>query len=866
MKLLSTQLSKLKRGTRLKPMLEPQRTPARIELQKIKISNSNLIFSLDIDPVVSVDLVPITEEATDNRQVPLIQPDEDNSLYIKILRTDDIDIKKVMDGAITDLSKLDQLSAKYPQKIQQIIIPYSNDGGIISNDSLKHSYSVSFEPLSYDDRSSPKNLSLYAFFLGESLSTGKKTLLSEVYMQDIISENTVLISNNIIDLRESKFDDYLKFDIINQIKDNREAYFSDQYYSIDPHGFLKFTFFWDKIQFLRENSLFGNIIKNGSLPTIRESIISNSKISNMKIIRKRVKKNIDGFSMFNRAQQNPVVIYSSDDADGDFITAESKNRKTGQVKAKISSIAGIRNTMDYIAFSVDDYYPKKTQIGMYKYEIKVEVEDGMLNYLFESLGNLRDVNSKLLKIQNTFVPRYTVDPALSENIDNILSVLFSLRSYTREQMGTTRDEFRALSLHYEGFQKIVNFNMDLMTKIDCALSSRAITKRDSKTAMYSKNTSKLFFLEDTQEFSEIVDFSKISHIENDYFGFSGVPNIGIAKFSDVAFKNRFLTEFKKGIDQDGSYENINFADLGEKLLTSNTAQNKEEIISSNLFDLSENFFSYLAPVTVKVEEAKVKNNTSNPREYIATRDEQALKISKDLASLGVRILTPREINLNMGDHQHNTICSESILENSNLNSEKTYENDSSVEYIAPVKSYISEINKSQSLIGGIKKHYNNFNLQKSDYDLDSPLSLLAKKKNQEKHTVYLQNIKDMPNQIRLLFGSRSDIVRNNWASTENDFFSNPLSLRMMQENYSNLIKIEVLSGYEPDSSGHPNIKKPIFKKINISDLDGLKSGQSLFCRTYVVDNKSLGIGQAKISAIDSIYYNKYFIISTERGD
>ena len=82
----------------------------------------------------------------------------------------------------------------------------------------------------------------------------------------------------------------------------------------------------------------------------------------------------------------------------------------------------------------------------------------------------------------------------------------------------------------------------------------------------------------------------------------------------------------------------------------------------------------------------------------------------------------------------------------------------------------------------------------------------------------------------------------------------------MKENFSNLIKVEILSGFEKDSSGIPNSKNPIFKKLTKQNFDNLLSGEQILCRTYVVDDASLGIGQRKISNKEPIYYNKYFLI------
>ena len=122
----------------------------------------------------------------------------------------------------------------------------------------------------------------------------------------------------------------------------------------------------------------------------------------------------------------------------------------------------------------------------------------------------------------------------------------------------------------------------------------------------------------------------------------------------------------------------------------------------------------------------------------------------------------------------------------------------------------------------------------------------------------------MPNQLRAVFGSKSDLVRNKWNLTDNDFFANPESSKMMKENFSNLIRVEVLSGFMSDSNGIPNSKSPIFNKLRKQDFDELQSGDSILCKTYIVDDASLGIGQKqKDNSSPENYYNQYFIITKE---
>ena len=861
MMILSKQIQKSKKRRSVKE----KEKPVKVSLGKIKLSNSNLVFSLGIEAVISM---PNQANSSPNgtRECSLSQygNTETSDIQIRVINTDDLEIKKEIDKNLDNLAKIQQIIDTHASKIQQIYIPYVRKDGYKQDDLEKFAQEASFSPKSFKDRSTPENLTVYAMVVHEDTS-GNSRILSDTFRQEVISNNNVLLAGNIVDVRSLKFEDYLKFDIVNQVTENREAYFSDQFCSIDPSGFVKFIFLWDKVRFLREKSLFGNILKHGSIEAATNKMISDSRISDIRIIRKRVKKNIDGFSLYDKNQKNPVVAYSSDDPSGDLINSKSTNVKPGAIKSKIQSIAPSQSLFDYRIFAVDDYYAQKNKIGMYKYEVNVRCEDGMLKFLISSLEDLRKIDKKLESYQNIFPNSGIIASDIKDCVSEMLQVLFSIRGLTVEQMSSIREEFLSLASHFEGFQKIISFNMELMTKIDYALGKRGVVKQGGKGKTYSSSASKLFFLEDSQEFSEVVDYNTISTIKSDYFGMTSVDSVGITNFTKDEIEERFMDEFKKGISTSDSYGDINFADLNEKMRTSNIV-GSANASNSNLFDFSGNFFSYLSPATTKINGKTIKNENFNPLNYTATDNNQLLDLSFYMASKGIRVLTSRETILQKSNDLREPLCGEELFGlDSPVNIQKTYQNNENVTSKQSSNEIFTKIDNSSAILMGISKYYNNFNLQRGDYDLDSPLSLVEVLRTDEREQLYLESIEEMPNQLRVLFGSKSDLVRNKWNLMDNDFFANPVTLKMMQENYSNLIKIEVLRGFEKDSTGQPNIQLPIFKKLQISDINEMRSGQILICRTYKVSNQSLGLGQQKSSNKSENYYNKYFTISLEGG-
>ncbi len=831
--------------------------PIKLDVGKIILSNSDLTFSLEINPVVQISAFK-----EGGQILPSYRPSRSSIVYILSFYTEDLELAQDLQNNLNNFEVLDQLMAENLDKLEIINTPYEDKELKFTGNNFVAKKQEKFSPKRYKSRSNPKNLFLYSMVIRESVKTGKRKLLSQPYFQRVVENNRVLLQNNIVDLRNSKFDNYLDFDIVNQTDSRQKAYFSDLFSGTRSSGILGATFFWNKIEFLKEMSLYGNILKNGSIPSARQKMIEDSRITELKIIRKRVKKNIDGFSLFNKNQKNEVIIYSSEDGDGDFITASSKNRHTGNLKSRISTIRGIKNAGEYISFAFEDYAPLRLGVGIYQYEVQVKLRDGMLKFLMDSLEDLRKYAKDFETYQNTYLTAASSKDIIDQNINKMLNICFSMKEYSQEKMQRIRNEFFILSSSVTGFQKIANFNMDLMTKISYALGKQGVSNSTSKTNSF-KNIADSFSLQDTQTFQNIIDFSEMKKTSNSYLEMDDGLSIGLSSYSENSIKSRFLSEFRKYINLEDEVENINFSDLSNKMYKNSTKLDSNQDIRSGLFNFEENFYTYLTPQKIDSSGKSLKNNQFNYKNYIPQTQDSIEKQVRDIANLGLTIVTKQE-EVKQNDTE---VCSEEIFgDDDKLSDQKTYQNNSSINSLQNKINYSKDIKKSSTLLNGVSAHYNNFNLVKENYDLDSPNNFLYKK-TEERRELYTDVIKDLPNQIRALLGSKSDFVKNKWNLMSNDFFANTESSNMMKENFSNLIRVEILSGFEKDSSGMTNSKNPIFRKLTKQDFDNLLSGEQILCRTYVVDDISLGLGQKNKTQenLDN-YYNKFFIISKEVGE
>ena len=821
-----------------------------IYLPKISISNDNMVFSMSAEHVISIMLKDGS---------PVYVSDASDLIKLKLLSVRDGAIVEMLENSSGNIDNFLDVVSKNSQKIHQIDIPYNNRG-ILEENKIISTGESHFPQIPLSGKDNPDDLSLFYMLILESGT--RKTLISQVNRQSIFSSGKLILSSNILDQRTKKLDDYLNFEIINQVKENKEAYFSDQFMSLDPSGFIKFLFMFDKIQFLQEKSLFGGVLKDGTTDTAMKSIIEKSQITDLRIIKSRVKKNIDGFSRFSKNQKYEVVISSADDDSGSLLYRERINPKNSEIQGKIVELPGVKNSQNFKTYAVNDYSPLKIKNGKYRYSISMRIRDGILLYLLDSVEILTKAKKDLLIYQKQQVsPNLETMSQAKKSVEDILSVLFSMKKMNDSQKQETTNDFEMMFRFFEGRENIINFSSDLIDKINYALSTRGLSNINSKSASYTKNTSNLFVIEYNQKFGEIVDFSELIGEKTQFIEKVDSENIGATVYTESIIRNRFMEEFKKIINFAGDYEEINFPTFTMNLVESVRNANLEEEVLSTIFDFKSRFYSYLSPMVIVDESKKIKNKNFSLNSYNPSDKNALNSLSEKLAEKGVRILTPVEREQAAQSENSLAICSDKIFGQQDIiNTEKTYNENSDISSEKREKQHYQAKYESYPFSNGVRKYYNNFNLKRQDYNLSSPDNIIINKINQESDQLTMPELEDMPNQIRSLFISNSDIVKNKWNLTESDFFVNPMSSEMMRENYSNLIKIEILSDFVKDASNMKNIKSPSFKPLEVTDIQNLQPGQSLLCRTKMISDYSLGIGQRQKSMKEPIYYNKYFIL------
>ena len=123
----------------------------------------------------------------------------------------------------------------------------------------------------------------------------------------------------------------------------------------------------------------------------------------------------------------------------------------------------------------------------------------------------------------------------------------------------------------------------------------------------------------------------------------------------------------------------------------------------------------------------------------------------------------------------------------------------------------------------------------------------------------------LPNQIKSLFMSSvsPSSIKHNWVMPEGDLLKMPLNVCTFALNYKMMRKVQVLTGYKRDASGHALLKKPIWKDLDKALLSAM-SGKNLLCRLIKYENKEFGIVEPR--GLRMPVYDKYFIMSVPTPD
>jgi len=830
---------------------------------------------------------------------PALDLSKDKRLHsVMVLVTDPIvseNLKQdIEDSGITQwLIETSTKSARQEQKLQFQTFLFGKINPDIEIDEKSGDKYYKY-PFSYRAEITPEedNIAYLEVFLFQKRN-GK---YNQQYQSHIVIEDGNLniedTSQRIEDARTVFYDNLFNFSLFTPSEGQKGPAMSDLFSSYGQSGEIKGMFFFDKRKYLIQNSKFGKMLQNTDIPPIEEEkIYNNSKIVNLRIKRRKLANFLDFKNRPVSAEKNQSILQiistTESDSTGTLIDT-SKSNSQGTLLANIKEIENIDlpsiKSEKIVGF--DDF--STADDGEYQYSAEIRVQDGILIWLIDTLNQLIEIQVDIDKIITKKPTTSSGGAALAPSTvisERISTKLLSLNDEITLTSEDLKKYIKNLLFHEVSAIQLKRNNDSLIQKILSLIGKSGVVSQtnSSQSKTYTKNNSDLFFLSSAKKFPNTVNFADARDFSYDYLGSEPVPStgrsrtdtvslenisnrdFGVAKITATYIKERFDDEFLKIMKEiPDNFENLN----NEILLTAyGYSSPSPTILQSSYFNFENNYYSFLSPRVI----GDTLLGSSNQFDIkIFNKEHYKKKFSKNLTadtSISYYLMN-LGVSVEQGFFDQTDAGIPTSTKKTTTAREKFGPGDPiNFEYEKEDEPYVSGLSEPplqdnyKTMINMMLKSEEGWDLSKEDFDLANITSNLLSKIPEEESfgkrpSNILLKVSNMPNQVRALFAGKSDKCINQWLSPAlaGDYFKNPNTYYMMKQNYMNLVKVEVLTGFENDITGIPDINFPIFRKLTSGDLN---SASDVICRVTPYVDAELKVGLA----LDKITYsNKYFIL------
>lgn len=222
---------------------------------------------------------------------------------------------------------------------------------------------------------------------------------------------------------------------------HQKTYFSNLWISRDSDGASRIMFGFDKGSFLKHNSPYGALLDRNS-PDIRNRILSGSRVKQITLLRRRV-KSVTTLNKLGSLSTGEVLFDKSEPYVSLIMTAAGSD---GKLVERTNASASIRECEPVVtntdsSISVDYYTGQDKQVskftdGLYQYGVRIEIEDGTLDYLRSITDNLLKIreNAKLYltsasKLGMTKMLLEVADPHIDHTSERAASTIQSKGHY-----------------------------------------------------------------------------------------------------------------------------------------------------------------------------------------------------------------------------------------------------------------------------------------------------------------------------------------------------------------------------------------------------------------------------------------------------
>ncbi len=654
-----------------------------------------------------------------------------------------------------------------------------------------------------------------------------------------VIENDIFVGDN-EDLRNKFYENLFSFSL-SETDINNKTMSSDLFASFGKNSEVKGMFGIDKLNILRNMSLFGSLLQNvGIKEEDKRDISFLSQVLDLKIKRQKIKKLL-GFAVreekiFENFLEETIVSTREEPGTNELSRAQNIRRQSDFVIGEIGELdLDLSQGIKFVGFN--DY--DTSQEGLYKYSLDMSIKDGTKIFIEQRISILQDSLTQLKKYYGEkFINKVEVSPLMGENpAKRIAKVVMVLNDDAATLGSAFENSLLNLIKYQESTLNLIEFTNDLLKKLqdlDGINTNQVNISKSKNTSKINADKSVLYY---SKTFSDYVDFNALKNINYDFMGIPANDQVGISVISNRDTKKRFSFEFfTKVIDSEqfDTFDNLQrkiYADTFGKSIANAGLVTNALSSEQKYFDLSQAYFGYLSPIQIR-DEVISEENAFDPLVYnelhyqeIEDTDEAKKELLYEIMSgFGISVSEVFYRSIYRG-----TKSTSRLLARTPRFKNYDGKTDNTSNYIP--------------LVNSILQKEENWNVSKESYST----------------TRLKRNFGDtMPNHMRVLFGGKSDAIGpTKWLSTSGDYFKNPNTYYMIKQNFMNLVEVEALV-FNNDSDGNIDLKNVSFGLLD--DLD-VNSGTRVMCKTQPF--------QLSDASVENVSYpDKYFIIEagTATGD
>ena len=654
------------------------------------------------------------------------------------------------------------------------------------------------------------------------------------------------------DKRSDFYDSIFNVEIFSStpLEDNSSV--SELYSSYSKQDSLRGMFILDKQKLLMTNSTFGYLLSNPKIPKDeKRKMMSMSDIEHIEITRRKLAQQRD---FHNR----PYPSYK-DQAPQTIATATSVKGILGATRGVILQIKDLNlEDMEYeniIAFNDNDL----SDMGKHQYTLNMVVRDGILNWLISA-------TDRLIRIQNNLkIGSPIVD------IGDLVKILFVLNQNLNITQTSLKSYLINLRAHQGSLNMLKNYITYLVSILSTVIGNAGVISQvnSSYSKVYSTSNTSRFFLNLNKRFDESIDFSEAASLTYDYMNFPSNNEVGATSVDRGTMQTRFDGEYNKILREqpESSFVNLSREIYADVFGFSDASGDPLKLA---YFNFETNYYAFLSPT--RIGDLEINNETAFNFDLL-TQEHFKKKYDDKLNSEISVSYYLQEHGVSVGEDffREDPPLKDASQSQTYLAANEVFSNNDNVNQAPAVTQGYKEGLKIEPMKAASRLFASNFlrneegwNLSREDFDLTNTTNIISSVTDNPStrtgrsapvsSSAQLKIVRELPNQIRAIFASKSDKCVKQWLSPsmKGDYIYSPSTYYTIKQNYMNLLEIEYLAGFQKDENGLPDVKNPIFKKLR-----SLTGTGKILCRASIYNDQRFRIGVA----FDNVSYaDKYFIL------